>query len=666
MTRSRALRYGGSLLGLAALAVVLSFPAPSAAGTRTTFFHGQFACNDRGVSYPLANARVELWQRGWDWLPKWATDSLITVHTADDEGRVRNMGGRVKDKDDFYLRVQLSSDGVRAEDWWAPWAWFADTSTHYSNRAEQDFGTKQLGNGAISPECAPYEGVRRAYQGYRGEVGQRPPGGNVTIAVNSPFTSGVPLAPYLSIFWPPRYPPATKPGGFETASHEFAHTVRHGFDGNLEHFLGDVVGLNYLQQHGACKRTNPGFAFNEGWAEYWAGDFDPAPNCPGIPATDYSVEGNVAAALTGLERECVRVNRKRMVEVLARNPGRIHSFDDFRRALGCLQIPTAVRAKYRGPAAPVTRRLQISVAKGQVRALRSTAGRLTRRLRTANRAARRPLPCRQRPCIRALRRAVSPALIGAELGQARLLQKTISPHASSRGLKRMGTPGTQRFQRRLNALKRGFRLRSAKLGKRAVVDALKAARPILRRDKSAQVKGIAKGMRGALRDFRAGRLPAGFAIPTPGPSSRLRRRAPLPSPARPTPIPRPPAAVPQPKPDLVIDRVYAVFNTDRSEFEARVDVRNSGPVTAPASKTGITGVTTLGAPELLLDTPPLAPGQSTTVRAPCPTGTNSASARADATNLVNERDETNNTRAAQLSCVFGDVPSARRLIGEQR
>ena len=55
-----------------------------------------------------------------------------------------------------------------------------------------------------------------------------------------------------------------------SARHEFAHTIRHSYDGNLYHFLGDVARYRYSQTHYCSKLTNAGFAFNEGWAEYWA------------------------------------------------------------------------------------------------------------------------------------------------------------------------------------------------------------------------------------------------------------------------------------------------------------------------------------------------------------------------------------------------------------
>ena len=59
--------------------------------------------------------------------------------------------------------------------------------------------------------------------------------------------------------------------------------MRHGLDGDFGHFLGDAATYNYAQSHNACDHTNLGFAFNEGWAEFWAGRSG-APTAAG-PAT---------------------------------------------------------------------------------------------------------------------------------------------------------------------------------------------------------------------------------------------------------------------------------------------------------------------------------------------------------------------------------------------
>ena len=52
---------------------------------------------------------------------------------------------------------------------------------------------------------------------------------------------------------------------------ELTPTLYNYQDGSLTHFLADVKKYNYLQKHSCNKKTNYGFAFNEGWAHYWSG-----------------------------------------------------------------------------------------------------------------------------------------------------------------------------------------------------------------------------------------------------------------------------------------------------------------------------------------------------------------------------------------------------------
>ena len=90
-----------------------------------------------------------------------------------------------------------------------------------------------------------------------------------------------------------------------------------------------------MQHHSCGKRTNNGFAFNEGWAEFWAGS---CYGSYGSSPTNYKYEGNVAKALRALKGRC-RASYNQMVEVLARNRGGIHSFANyhvaFARIYGC-------------------------------------------------------------------------------------------------------------------------------------------------------------------------------------------------------------------------------------------------------------------------------------------------------------------------------------------
>jgi len=99
-------------------------------------------------------------------------------------------------------------------------------------------------------------------------------------------------------------------------------------DGNLAHFLYDVARFVYTRNHHCGSRTNNGYAFNEGWAEFWAGE---CYGTYGSSVTDYRYEGNVAKALRALKSKCGTSDRN-MVEVLRRNRNKIHSYIEYQRA----------------------------------------------------------------------------------------------------------------------------------------------------------------------------------------------------------------------------------------------------------------------------------------------------------------------------------------------
>ncbi len=98
------------------------------------------------------------------------------------------------------------------------------------------------------------------------------------------------------------------------------------------HFLYDVARFNYLRQHTCSTKSNRGYAFNEGWAEFWANSCNSS--FYGTSATDYTIEGNVAIALRGIKTFC-GLSDAQMIDVLRKNTKKIHSFQDFKRLSGC-------------------------------------------------------------------------------------------------------------------------------------------------------------------------------------------------------------------------------------------------------------------------------------------------------------------------------------------
>jgi len=74
--------------------------------------------------------------------------------------------------------------------------------------------------------------------------------------------------------------------------------------------------------------TNEGFAFNEGWAEYWSKEPQHGNVCDKTPPI-FSIEGVVAEDLNYLAN-CTGVDRKGMIAVLQRGRNIIHTDKEFR------------------------------------------------------------------------------------------------------------------------------------------------------------------------------------------------------------------------------------------------------------------------------------------------------------------------------------------------
>lgn len=186
--------------------------------------------------------------------------------------------------------------------------------TLHDRSGSVDFGTIQFDTEACLTYLRFYDATRDFY--YR--VGYRVPF-DLTIRTEYLVHGGTPYAAYRTI-----HLPKNTNIGSTTARHELAHTVRHHYDGSLSHFLGDVAKYKYTQRHSCTSDTNSGFAFNEGWAEYWAGSCQ-----SGNSAGPFSVEENVATALSQLQKNCSASDLD-MWRVLQQNSGKIHSFPSFK------------------------------------------------------------------------------------------------------------------------------------------------------------------------------------------------------------------------------------------------------------------------------------------------------------------------------------------------
>lgn len=211
-----------------------------------------------------------------------------------------------------------------------------DTPVKGNVKGDVDFGTVTVSGSA----CTNYVYFLAAVQAYKAGTWKSLPFSmlDVTIDLLGPFNSilskipNIPKAPELpaKLIRVPfaAYDRVMVPSGYKmsgtTAKHEFGHTLRHKFDGSFSHWVSDVRTYQYMQFHTCDKKTNLGFAFNEGLANWNAGR-----DCgDALGARD--VEGNVAVALKALQSKC-SLSYREMWSVMEGNPGRIHSYAEFER-----------------------------------------------------------------------------------------------------------------------------------------------------------------------------------------------------------------------------------------------------------------------------------------------------------------------------------------------
>ena len=482
-------------LGLALLAV----PAEAA----RTVYRGQWQCDDRGTVEPLGGIELQLWRRGSpDFLPvEW-------VGGIDDRGFAAPDGTfsltATNGEDNHFVRMALRDDaGVHLKDFWGINDWSIDSGGVRNDVPVRNLGGLLFSTPGQSHKCAVWRGFHLAHRDFRDLMGFNPPSGGLLINADA-VTAGVPFTLHTTIMWPSGFPVGYSGGGDDSITrHEFGHVIRHGYDGDLGHFLGDVATHNYLQNHEACNKTGLGFAFNEGWAEYWARDYSPAPACEGRAADDYEVEGNVAAALTDLEVNCFSGSRPAMVNILRANPGVIHSFQDFRAHVAC-PAPLVVT-----PPPPVaTTVIQLSpsrraaLARAQVRGVDAQLRRLKVSLNLADRRATHVVACDRAPCNAALRRAMEPAVLRTEIGLARLARNTVDDFDSATEQQAAGKLTIGGAARWMKAVERANRIRAAKVSADGIRDALAAGAPVFTKDTSRATRRLRTRLVARLAGFR--------------------------------------------------------------------------------------------------------------------------------------------------------------------
>jgi hypothetical protein len=298
---------------------------------------GRVVC-DRGNGSPVAlpHATVKLMNSNTD-LDTFSDDEMGASFVADDGSfSISGAGGDFApapwDKPDVYVRVVFGDERWRASQGDRERVRVIDeiyrvnvndTPRHDHNDTDGfiDFG--QILFGPSDQSCANFLDAVTVYENYRTvRGGEHPPAGKLDVQRYALPVADAAWADLDTIHW---Y--TTRDSNAKTMWHEFGHTVRHSADGDGTHFLWDATRFRYarIEEHDPCSVTDEGFAFNEGWAEYWQG----SPSC-GVEEGDWTREGDVAKALANLER-CA--GRPALVQVLLDNPGSIHSYPEFRNYL---------------------------------------------------------------------------------------------------------------------------------------------------------------------------------------------------------------------------------------------------------------------------------------------------------------------------------------------
>jgi len=198
-----------------------------------------------------------------------------------------------------------------------------DETNVRSYSSSMDFGTINLNN----KKCKTYLNMLNAIiDYYNRNLHVKIPQSTLYVRLDAILIGATPYSELSQINVPSSYQ-GTGILDYSTCKHELAHTVRHTYDGSYLHFLGDVVSYSYMQYHDCGSQTNLGFAFNEGWAAFWAG------TCTSYTGADYKIEGNVATALRNLKTKCASTDSK-FISLLKNNAGNIHSFNDFNNIYG--------------------------------------------------------------------------------------------------------------------------------------------------------------------------------------------------------------------------------------------------------------------------------------------------------------------------------------------
>lgn len=154
--------------------------------------------------------------------------------TADANGAFQVWGSRASGKPRPLIRVCYSYSGIYGK---LKVVDFSRTlrcgrTNKRSYKSNINFGTMNF----VSISCNAYVQFYKALKYYNEDAGSTLPYSTLYVEANTFLYGGTPYATTNTVQIPSNYPVT-----YNTAQHEFAHTIRHSLDGNFWHFLIDAT-----------------------------------------------------------------------------------------------------------------------------------------------------------------------------------------------------------------------------------------------------------------------------------------------------------------------------------------------------------------------------------------------------------------------------------------
>jgi hypothetical protein len=511
---------------------------------------GSFTSVQMGTAFPVEGALVEIY-RDVPWQLDQFVGSTIT-------GRDGSFDKKLwaDDEDKYYAKLRLNDvAGVYLHDWWTP----SIMDYNSFNRGSNSQPVIDLGGTVISrdggsgtPKSAVWQGGRAAFQEFTRTLGAPPPTGDYEIVIQSTptlrpwtarsttnypegyqtykFSTGVPTSETDPLF-DPYFSQFTNYG---TMFHEFGHALRHTIDGDLRHLTDDASRWTYLRGHSLCGSDSgyvdiEAFAFNEGWAEFWAMDTGNliAINCgSSFDLTDMTKEGAVMNDLhavaqaisaclppTANRAEAFRSQRHNLFSVLNRGNNIIHSEGEFRSNAmqqfpGCTLRPLGIGVSaspisiFAGPSL-VRSTLVTTLLRDRIDYYRNISSGYSRDLEMATSVAARTRDCKEIPCKTLIAHVIHPTVLRGQIAYSDLIGRSFARRYAELVSKKGKTPDmSASAMERERLYREEFRRSTQKI----VLQTLDASSRLLdrysERDKTGEVLKVASEVRRTARRLR--------------------------------------------------------------------------------------------------------------------------------------------------------------------